>query len=208
MRHMKNSNFLKVLAIILVLAQLACNYSTVSVFATPTASATPVTPSPTPLPPTETPTLAPPTNTLAPTATTGPAAVVNTPIPPTTKPTIAPTKAAVKPVSKGRFSGKFDGGTFTFRGNENGTYVTLKEITLTKAKCGSGKTASTHLTFEDISYFEIKEGSFSISFDRATVSGSFDTPTSAHGTIWIKINANKGVCEIGPLSWTASGSGT
>lgn len=96
---------------------------------------------------------------------------------------------------------------FSFRTNDAGSYVTLKEITLAKAKCSNGKTVSTHLTFEDISYFEIANSKFTISFDRAVVSGTFDSPTSANGSITIKINANKGTCEIGPLSWTAKADG-
>lgn len=188
------------LFLILVAASLACNYSSVSVFATPTASPTATVPSPTPPPPTETAT-PPPTATIAPPPTAAP--VVNTPVPPTPVPTAIPTKAAIKPASKARFSGQFEGGVFTFRTNDAGTYVTLKEITLAKAKCSNGKTVSTHLTFEDISYFEIVNGGFNITFDRATVSGTFSAANSASGSIRIKINANKGVCEIGPLSWTA-----
>lgn len=195
-----------ILTALIVTAQLSCNYSSVSVFATPTASPTATVATPTPLPPTETPTSLPPTNTAPPPSPTL-APIVNTPIPPTVAPTIAPTKAVVKPVSKGKFSATFPGGAFTFRANDAGTFVTLKEITLAKAQCGNGKTVSTHLTFEDISFFEVENGSFTITFDRTTVSGMFDTPTTAHGTIYIKINANKGVCEIATSNWTAAVAG-
>jgi hypothetical protein len=120
---------------------------------------------------------------------------------PTATKAVVATQAPIVPLGSAKFSGSFDSGTFSFNTNGRGTYVTLKQIILKKAVCNTGQKISQQLTFEDVQFFQVVDGKFTISFDRATVSGQFTNPTTASGSIWINILENQ--CKIGPLFWTA-----
>ncbi|MDI6696265.1 MAG: hypothetical protein QME21_14560 [Anaerolineales bacterium] len=190
----------QILFLLLAISLTACNYPGGNPLVSPTPTIAPTaTPTETPLPPTDTPP-PPPTDTPPPPPTQPPPPT----LPPTATATKVPTAVIVTPMPGAKFSASFTGGTFTFRINPPGRMITLKEITLSKATCSDGKNVSTHLTFEDIKYFPIENGKFTITFDRTTISGQFITPTTARGLISIKINANKGVCQINTLPWTAS----
>jgi hypothetical protein len=203
---MKRRNLHPLLVVLLILTQLACNYDSVNLFAEPTATAAPPTPTFT-LPPTNT---APPpptaTFTLPPPPPTQPAAAVEPTLPPTPAPTNTPfptAKPTVRPQGGARFVGSFAGGVLVFRVNDAGAYVTLKEITLEKVKCGN-KEINKHMTFETISYFTVENNEFYIEDEQATLSGVFDTPTTAHGSLTVNYKLNKYACTLGPVNWTAS----
>lgn len=203
---MKPSRLLPSLIALLVIAQLACNYASVNILAEPSATPIPPTatytlppPTFTPLPPTATFTLPPPPTSTPPPAVQPVMATVptNTPVP-TLKPT-------VHPMGHARLSGTFPGGEIVFRVNDAGTYVTLKEITVNGIQCGSKK-VNKHMTFESISFFEIVNGEFSFTVEQATVSGMFDSATTAHGSVSLEFNVAKTTCKIGPFAWSASGA--
>lgn len=192
---MKRRTYLSLVLSLLIAA--GCGAPAAAVTAAPTIPAIPTLaarPSATPSLPA---TAAPPTA-----AATVPAAAA-TPAAPTPAPTLAPT--AFTPLGGGRFSGAFPNGEIVFRLNDAGTFVTLKEITLAGAPCG-GKKINKHMTFESISFFEIEAGKFSFEVEQATVSGQFDAPDAAHGSVTLEFSVNKTTCIIGPLAWTARGA--
>lgn len=191
---------LTLLIFILFLAQYACNFPGGNPFApptpTPTQTATPTfTPPP---PPTDTP-LPPPTDTPPPPPT-------DTPLPPTATATKIPTPVKVEPQGGLRLVATFQGGSFTFRTNPPGRMVTLKEIILNKAECSNGDKITRYLNFDEIKFFPIEHGKFTITQGGVTINGYFTTPTSARGVISLSVKLTKGSCQIGPLPWVASGS--
>jgi hypothetical protein len=199
------------LLIVLLLAIPGCGLSPADLLAEPSVTAPPAATSTAPLPPTLAPrrptaTLA-PTPTLAAPATAAPTLAAVSTEAPAAPPTAAPPtpKPTFQPLANGRFSGGFAGGQIVFRLNDAGTYITLKEITLSGIQCGAKK-INKHMTFESISFFKIENGEFSFEVEQATVSGAFDSATSAHGSLSLDFSVAKTNCDIGPLSWTATGA--
>lgn len=205
---MKLRNALSLLTLLLLAALLVgCNLpgaptpTPIIRYITATFTASPIPPSPTPIPPTDTPA---PTNTPEPIIPT-PVSLEPSPtfgLPPTLPPPTPPaTPTSVVPTGGALFAGSFEGGTFTFRVNDKGNMVTLKQITLKKAICQTGLKISYQLTFEDVRYFPVEYGKFTMSYDRALMSGIFTSPNAATGSLTITLINEQ--CRIGPISWTA-----
>jgi hypothetical protein len=188
----------------LVCTLAACNFPTARSKATSTAT---LKPSATTLP---TKTTAP----LSPTATLGPIMPLdtptlpqpkftNTPIPTATR--IPPTPAPLKLKAGVLFKGKFDGGALVFRIGDNGNWVIPKQVTV-NTTC-KGKKFNDTISFEPPPSFAITNLQFTITVgDQVTISGAFNSATSASGTIKLFIKSGKTSCSIGPEPWTASGS--
>ncbi len=186
------------LSLILVGALLltSCNYpgAAPALPATPTVTETLSIP-PTPLP-TDTP-AEPPTDTPEPppTETIGPPPPTIAPPTATTPPTA--TRGMVTPIPGALFKGTFPGGDLTFRVHANGRLVIPKTVTLRGAECKEGGKINDQITFEPPPQFEVENAQFTMSQGtQVTISGRFNSSTSASGTITLKLKAKKGACSI------------
>lgn len=199
---MKSASFFRSLCILIIVLSLAgCNYPGAFPAAQDTPTPLPPTPTsppptepPTPIPPTEAPTLPPVTPTTAP----------PTPVPPTPTNRPSPTVAEIKPLAGARFEGTFEGGSLVLRINANGTAVIPKTIRIQKANCQEGKQLSDTLVFEPPTSFPVEDGKFTITWDtQVTISGFFQTPTQARGSLELKFKKESVACTVGPVNWVA-----